>query len=87
MLGFVVHGHSTALEADERTFSQDVIVGIRMHVQYDVDSAEGGSGITHRMTVDLPTGPAGRVLGFFLRRRLRRLQRTTLRNLAGASAA
>jgi hypothetical protein len=85
MLGFVVHGHSTAVEAADQTFHQDVIVGIRMHVRYEVEADDGGSLITHRMIVDLPSGPAGRVLAFFLRRRLKRLQRTTLRNLAGKS--
>jgi Polyketide cyclase / dehydrase and lipid transport len=86
MLGFVVHGHSTALEADSRVFDQDVIVGIRMRVRYEVDPDGQGSRITHQLTADLPSGVAGRVLSFFLRRRLRKLQRTTLQNLAAELA-
>lgn len=82
MLGFVVHGHSTALEVGERAFDQDVIVGIRMRVRYEVTPSDGGSLITSRMTTDLPRGLSGRVLAFFLRRRLKRLQQTTLQNLA-----
>jgi hypothetical protein len=81
MLGFVVHGHSTALEAGARSFDQDVIVGIRMRVRYDVQPGGGGSLITHRLTADLPRGLWGRVLSLFLRGRLRRLQKNTLRNL------
>jgi hypothetical protein len=81
MLGFLVQGHSTAIVAGDRSFDQDAIVGIRMRVRYEIDPGDGGSLVTHRITADLPSGLAGRILSFFLRRRLKRLQRTTLQNL------
>jgi Polyketide cyclase / dehydrase and lipid transport len=85
LLGFAVHGHSTAVEVEPATYDHDVIVGVRMRVRYRVDETENGTLITHRMSADLPGGLSGRLLSLFLRGRLRRLQKRALANLARRS--
>jgi Polyketide cyclase / dehydrase and lipid transport len=82
MLGFQVDGHSTTLEAGDAHFEQDVIVGVRMRIRYEVAASGSGSVLTHSLVCELPAGVSGRVLSFFLRRRLRRLQRSALERLA-----
>jgi Polyketide cyclase / dehydrase and lipid transport len=85
LLGFDVHGHSTTTEVGPGVFEEDVVVGIRMRVRYEVRPAEGGSEVTHRLVAQMPAGAAGRVLAFFLRPRLRKLQRDALLGLARSS--
>ena len=81
MLGFNVQGHSTALEVAPDRFVEDVIVGVRMRVTYATAPSGDGATITHSLVSDLPTGLWGRVLSFFLRSRLRRMQRAALDEL------
>jgi hypothetical protein len=87
MLGFHVDGHATAQDVGPDYFEQDVIVGVRMRIRYEVTAVEGGSLITHNLIANMPGGLAGRVLTMFLRRRLRWMQRTALENLARQSEA
>ena len=87
MLGFHVDGHATAVGFGAEFFEQDVIVGVRMRIRYEVEPADGGTVITHTLTAEMPRGISGRVLGLFLRRRLRSLQRTALENLVAQSEA
>jgi hypothetical protein len=87
MLGFHVNGHATALGVGSEYFEQDVIVGVGMRIRYEVRSVDGGCLITHDLVADMPGGLSGRVLTFFLRRRLRWMQRTALANLARQSEA
>jgi Polyketide cyclase / dehydrase and lipid transport len=87
MLGFHVDGHATAVDVDRAYFVQDVIVGVRMEIRYEVKPIEGGTMITHTLSAHLPRGFSGRVLALFLRRRLRWLQRTALENLVRQSEA
>ena len=82
LLGFKVEGISTAVEVSPSRFVEDVVIGVRMRVSYETATAEGGANVTHRLEMELPKGPAGRVLAFFLRRRLRRMQVTLLDELA-----
>lgn len=82
MLGFVVHGRSTVVAVDERSFDEDVIVGVRMRIRFEVSERDGVTVIKHRLTSVMPRGPMGRVLSFFLRKRLVRMQETALRQLA-----
>jgi hypothetical protein len=35
VLGFEVHGHSTATDVGPRVFEEDVVVGVRMRIRYD----------------------------------------------------
>jgi Polyketide cyclase / dehydrase and lipid transport len=82
MLGFAVHGHTEALEVTDEVFEEDVIVGVRMLIRYEVTVGEAGTRVTHRLTAQLPGGLSGRVLSFFLRPRLRALQRGVLERIA-----
>jgi Polyketide cyclase / dehydrase and lipid transport len=82
MLGFRVLGRSTTLGAGEDFFEQDVIVGVRMRIRYEVERSGDASLITHRLECDLPSGISGRILSFFLTPRLKRLQETALERLA-----
>jgi len=81
MLGFNVQGHSTATEVGPDTFVEDVIVGVRMRVTYTTAASAEGATVTQSLVSDLPTGLWGRVLSFFLRSRLRRMQRAALDEL------
>jgi hypothetical protein len=87
LLGFQVHGHSTATQVQAERFEEDVIVGVRMRICYEVQAAGGGSVVTHTLVADLPGGACGGVLALFLRWRLRRLQRTALEGLLRQSEA
>lgn len=87
LLGFEVHGHSTATAVGETRFEEDVIVGIRMRICYEVRPNGPGTLITHNLVADLPGGVCGGILALFLRWRLRRLQRTALEGLASQSEA
>ena len=87
MLGFYVDGHATAVDVGETYFEQDVIVGVRMVIRYEVKPIEGGTMITHILRAQMPSGIAGRLLALFLRRRLKWLQRTALENLVLQSEA
>lgn len=81
MLGFVVDGRSLICEVGPGTMEQDVIVGVRMRVRFRIVEGLGGPILEHSLQTSLPGGVLGRVLSFFLRPRLRAMQRVTLRNL------
>ena len=86
MLGFAVGGRADVVAAGDHTVEHDVIVGIRMNVRYTLEPGDDGWVLTHRLTAELPRGLSGRVLSVFLKRRLRRMQRRLLGDLAGAIA-
>ncbi len=81
MLGFAVHGRSTIVEVGELSLEEDVIVGVRMRIRFEISDG-GGTTVTHRLSSDMPGGAMGRVLTFFLKRRLVKMQRTALKQLA-----
>lgn len=87
MLGFAVEGHSTAVSVTRESFVEDVVVGVRMRIRYEVrpsGDANGGAGgaiVSHRLESELASGFSGRVLAFFLRRRLRIMQKRVLERL------
>ncbi len=81
LLGFEVDGRSKTVEAGARSFQEDVIVGVRMRVTYEVAEAPTGVTVTRRLTAFLPGGLSGRVLSFFLKRRLKAMQRGVLEAL------
>ncbi len=81
MLGFKVDGQSVAASIEPHRFVEDVVVGVGMTVTYEVLPSRGGATVTHRLTSQLPRGPLGRVLSFFLKRRFRKMQRDLLRAL------
>lgn len=77
MLGFTVWGHSE-ITGDPPAFAEDVVVGVRMRVTYELEDNGGATTVIHRLRAELPGGPLGRLLSLFLRRRLRRMQAETL---------
>lgn len=81
LLGFEVEGRSTALEVAADAFEEDVIVGVRMRVRYEVARNGRGAQVSHHLETKLPRGAAGRVLAFLLKWRLRRMQRRLLDDL------
>jgi hypothetical protein len=81
LLGFVVDGRSTTISSDERSYEEDVIVGVKMRVRYEVEAVPDGSRVTRTLTAYLPSGFSGRVLSFFLKRRLRSMQVGVLESL------
>ncbi len=81
MLGFKVDGQSVATSIEPHRFVEDVVVGVGMTVTYEAVSSGNGATVTHRLTSQLPRGPLGRVLSFFLKRRFRKMQRDLLRAL------
>lgn len=87
LLGFEVHGHSSATVVEAARFEEDVIVGVRMKIRYEVHTDVTGTVVSHNLVADLPGGACGRVLSLFLRWRLRRLQRTALEGLVRQSEA
>jgi hypothetical protein len=82
LLGFNVDGRAQVLAVEEGALEQDVLVGVRMRVRYEVRPGPSGSVVTHRLAVQLPSGAFGRLLSLFLRPRLRRLQAQALERLA-----
>lgn len=87
MLGFNVEGRSVALRVEEQVFEEDVVVGVAMRVRYEVHPAGEGCRVVHHLESNLPTGVTGRLLSFFLRRRLKKMQRTAVERLVAQSEA
>lgn len=86
MLGFAVGGRADVVAAGDGEVEHDVIVGIRMNVRYTLEPAGDGWVLTHRLIAELPRGLSGRVLSVFLKRRLRRMQKKLLDDLAASIA-
>jgi hypothetical protein len=87
LLGFVVEGRSSTVVSDGTTFEEDVIVGVRMKIRYELKEVPDGVVVTRRLTTSLPSGVSGRVLSFFLKRRLAKMQQTVLDELVTQSEA
>lgn len=87
LLGFDVTGRSAVVKISDDTFTEDVIVGVRMRVSYSVAPTPSGSIVTHRMEADLPAGLAGSVLSLFLGWRLKKMQKNLLAALAEQAGA
>lgn len=85
LLGFVVDGRSATVTSGESSFEEDVIVGVRMRVRYKLEPVGQGTRITRTLRSDLPRGPMGRVLSFFLKRRLKAMQSGLLDRLVRQS--
>lgn len=81
LLGFDVHGRSFTITSEEDRFEQDVVVGVRMRVRYEVDPRPTGCSVAHQMEADLPGGFAGSILSLLLARRLRKMQVDLLNRL------
>ncbi|MGH2757174.1 MAG: SRPBCC family protein [Actinomycetota bacterium] len=86
LVGFDVEGLSHALEVGDGTFVEDVIVGVRMKVAYRISDNGGRTVIRRRLEANLPGGVLGRVLTVVLKRKLRRMQKEVLANLAAQAS-
>ena len=84
MLGFEVDGQSHTVSASESEYVEEVVVGVGMRVTYAVEETEGGTRLTHRLECQLPGGPLGSILSFFLKKRFRKMERELLKRLGGS---
>jgi Polyketide cyclase / dehydrase and lipid transport len=82
MMGFAVDGRSTIESVEATSLAEDTIVGVRMRIRFEVNEAHGRTVITHHLTSEMPAGALGSVLTFFLRKRLIKMQKTALQQLA-----
>lgn len=87
LVGFRVQGRSDAHVVDEGLFIEDVIVGVRMVITYEVTRTDRGTRITRTLEADLPGGLLGSVLTLVLRAKLRRMQKKLLAELAAQAEA
>ena len=87
MLGFGVEGWSQATRTEENVFEEDVVVGVRMRVRYEVRPDGDGCRVTHHLESNMPSGLSGRLLSALLRGRLRKMQKTSLERLVAQSEA
>jgi Polyketide cyclase / dehydrase and lipid transport len=87
MLGFAVDGRSQAERVTDSDFEEDVIVGVRMRIRYEVRPHRDGSEVRVRLATRLPTGFSGRLLSLLLRYRLRRMQKIGIERLVAQAEA
>ncbi len=82
MLGFRVEGHSKTVSVTGESYEEDVLVGVRMRIVYEVARDDAGrTVVTRRLSALLPGGITGRLLSFFLKRRLTRMQNGVVEEL------
>ena len=81
MLGFYVEGKAVTTDLGPTHYEEDVVVGVRMQIRFEIVPTDDGVLIKHTLTSKLPGGLAGRVLSFLLKGRLRKMQRDSLTNL------
>lgn len=82
MLGFEVDGQSHTVSATGDEYVEDVVVGVGMRVTYSAEETGTGTRLTHRLECELPGGPLGNLLSFFLKRRFKKMERDLLERLA-----
>ena len=87
LVGFKVQGRSDAHVVAEDLYIEDVIVGVRMVVTYQVKPISGGAIVIRSLEADLPRGIAGSMLSVVLRAKLRRMQKKLLRDLSAQAEA
>ena len=87
LLGFHVVGNSVMVSVDERSLTEDVIVGVRMKIHYEVSDEGAQRLVTRRIEATLPRGLSGRVLTLLLKRRLVKMQERLLTDLVDQAEA
>lgn len=65
-----------------RILTEDVVIGARFVSHWEIVETDGGSSVRHEIEVQYPGGPFSRIERWVLRRRLLRMQRDSLGNLA-----
>ncbi|MGH3119150.1 MAG: SRPBCC family protein [Gaiellales bacterium] len=86
LVGFDVEGVSRALEVGDGTFVEDVIVGVRLQVAYQITESGNRTVIRRRLQANLPGGVLGTLLTAVLKRKLRAMQKEVLANLAAQAS-
>ena len=81
-------GASQVTEAEPgRRLAEEVLIGARFTSRWElVPSPDGSTRVRHTIDVEFPGGPFSRIERWVLRRRLLRMQRASLRNLAARLA-
>lgn len=81
--GFIGASEVTAAEPGAR-LTEEVVIGARFVSRWDLVPADDGEGtvVRHSIDVDFPAGPFSAIERWVLRRRLLRMQRASMRNLA-----
>lgn len=65
-----------------RRLVEEVVIGARFVSRWDVTATSAGATVHHTIDVEFPVGPFSPIERFILRRRLLRMQRQSLANLA-----
>jgi uncharacterized protein YndB with AHSA1/START domain len=65
-----------------RAIAEEVVIGARFVSRWEITATGDGSSVHHTIEVQFPSGPFSPVERWVLRRRLLRMQRASLRNLA-----
>lgn len=81
LVGYRVQGRSDAHVVADGLFIEDVIVGVRMVVTYEVKPSASGTRVVRTLEADLPGGMLGGLLSVVLRAKLRRMQKKLLEEL------
>ena len=81
-------GASEVTEAEPaRALAEEVVIGARFVSRWELTAtADGTTSVHHAIDVQFPAGPFSPLERWVLRRRLLRMQRASLRNLASALA-
>ena len=83
-------GASEVTEVERtKVLVEEVVIGARFVSRWELAATADGSGTTvrHAIDVEFPAGPFSRLERWVLRRRLLRMQRASLRNLAARCSA
>jgi uncharacterized protein YndB with AHSA1/START domain len=76
-------GTSEVTESEPgRSIAEEVVIGARFVSRWEVTATGAGSSVHHTIEVQFPAGPFSPLERWVLRRRLLRMQRVSLRNLA-----
>ena len=77
-------GASEVVEAEPgKVLAEEVVIGARFVSRWEVEPAgDGSTHVRHTIDVEFPSGPFSPIERWVLRRRLLRMQRASLRNLA-----
>ena len=76
-------GASEVTEAEAgRRLAEEVVIGARFTSRWEVSATAGGTSVHHTIDVEFPAGPFSPLERWILKRRLLRMQRQSLANLA-----
>lgn len=65
-----------------RRLAEEVVIGARFVSRWEVEATSAGARVHHTIDVEFPSGPFSALERWILRRRLLRMQRQSLANLA-----